>query len=99
MFGFTVYSSIPPAGDGKGEIPFPESGDSVEGGHAIVAVGYDDKKIIGKDTGALLIRNSWSALWGDKGYGWLPYSYVQQGLAVDFWTLVDSGFVDTELFE
>ena len=99
MFGFTVYSSIPADGDGKGEIPFPGSGDSVEGGHAIVAVGYDDTKKVGKDTGALLIRNSWGTGWGDKGYGWLPYSYVQQGLAVDFWTLVDSGFVDTELFE
>ena len=99
MFGFTAYSSIPADGDGKGEIPFPGSGDSVEGGHAIVAVGYDDTKKVGKDTGALLIRNSWGTGWGDKGYGWLPYSYVQQGLAVDFWTLVDSGFVDTELFE
>ena len=99
MFGFTVYSSIPPSGDGKGEIPFPGPGDSVEGGHAIVAVGYDDKKKVGKDSGALLIRNSWGTGWGDKGYGWLPYSYVLKGLAVDFWTLVDSGFVDTELFE
>jgi C1A family cysteine protease len=99
MFGFTVYSSIPPEGDGKGEIPFPGPGDSVEGGHAIVAVGYDDKKKVGQDTGALLIRNSWGTGWGDKGYGWLPYSYVLQGLAVDFWTLVDSEFVDTELFE
>jgi C1A family cysteine protease len=99
MFGFTVFSSIPPTGEGKGEIPFPSVGDSVEGGHAIVAVGYDDKKKVGKDTGALLIRNSWGTGWGDKGYGWLPYSYVLKGLAVDFWTLVDSGFVDTELFE
>jgi C1A family cysteine protease len=99
MFGFTVYSSIPPAGDGKGEIPFPGPGDSVDGGHAIVAVGYDDKKKVGKDTGALLIRNSWGTGWGDKGYGWLPYAYALKGLAVDFWTLVDSGFVDTELFE
>ena len=99
MFGFTVYSSIPPAGDGKGETPFPGPGDSVEGGHAIVAVGYDDKKKVGKDLGSMLIRNSWGTGWGDKGYGWLPYSYILKGLAVDFWTLVDSGFVDTELFE
>jgi C1A family cysteine protease len=99
MFGFTVYSSIPDEGDGKGEIPYPSRGDSIEGGHAIVTVGYDDNKKVGKDTGALLIRNSWGTGWGDKGYGWLPYSYVQKGLAVDFWTLVDSGFVDTELFE
>jgi C1A family cysteine protease len=35
----------------------PSSGDSVEGGHAVVAVGYDDNKKIGKAKGALLIRN------------------------------------------
>jgi C1A family cysteine protease len=99
MFGFTVYSSIPPEGDGRGEIPFPGRGDVVEGGHAIVAVGFDDNKKVAGDTGALLIRNSWGTGWGDRGYGWLPYSYVKNGLAVDFWTLVDSGFVDTELFD
>jgi C1A family cysteine protease len=98
MFGFTVYSSIPGPGDGKGEIPFPKPGDAVEGGHAIVAVGYDDKKTIGKDTGALLIRNSWGTEWGMAGYGWLPYSYVLAGLAVDFWSLVESKFTDTDLF-
>lgn len=99
MFGFTVYSSIPPVGDGKGEIPFPQKGDTVEGGHAIVAVGYDDAKTIGKSKGALLIRNSWGAGWGVQGYGWLPYAYVENGLAVDFWSLVQAGFVDTDLFK
>jgi C1A family cysteine protease len=99
MFGFTVYSSIPPIGDGKGEIPFPKPGDSVLGGHAVVAVGYDDKKKIAKDTGAILIRNSWGTEWGVEGYGWLTYSYVEAGLAVDFWSLIESEFVDTDLFE
>ncbi len=98
MFGFTVYSSIPGLGDGKGEIPFPKPGDMVEGGHAIVAVGYDDTKKIDEDTGALLIRNSWGIEWGMAGYGWLPYSYVQWGLAVDFWSLIESKFTDTDLF-
>lgn len=99
MFGFTVFSSMPQVGDGKGEIPFPGPGDVVEGGHAVVAVGYDDKKKIAKDTGALLIRNSWGPEWGVQGYGWLPYSYVEAGLAVDFWSLVAAEYVDTELFE
>ena len=99
MFGFSVYSSMPPVGDGKGEIPFPGPGDAFEGGHAVVAVGYDDKKKIGPDTGALLIRNSWGTEWGAAGYGWLPYSYVEAGLAVDFWSLIDSEFTDTELFD
>lgn len=99
MFGFTVYSSIPGSGDGKGEIPFPKKGERVLGGHAIVAVGYDDNKMIGKDVGALLIRNSWGTRWGNNGYGWLPYSYVTAGLAVDMWTLVESEFIKTDVFD
>lgn len=99
MFGFSVYSSIPPSGDGKGEIPYPSSGDSLEGGHAVLAVGYDDNKKIGSKKGALLIRNSWGTEWGDRGYGWLPYAYVENGLADDFWTMVKSEFVDTDLFK
>ncbi len=99
MFGFSVYSSIPGSGDGKGEIPFPASGDTLEGGHAVLAVGYDDAKKIGKDKGALLIRNSWGTSWGDAGYGWLPYAYVEAGLADDFWSMVKGEFVDTDLFK
>jgi len=99
MFGFSVYSSIPGMGSGTGDIPFPQPGDSLLGGHAVVAVGYDDARTIGDKQGALLIRNSWSTGWGDAGYGWLPYAYVEQGLAVDFWSLVRAEFVDTELFK
>lgn len=98
MFGFAVYSSMPGSGEGS-EIPFPQPGDRLEGGHAIVALGYDDNRKIGKDKGALLIRNSWGKEWGDKGYGWLPYSYVEHELADDFWTLVKAEFVNTDLFK
>jgi C1A family cysteine protease len=99
MFGFTVYSSIPGSGDGKGEIPYPKPGESVLGGHAILAVGYDDAKKIGTSKGALLIRNSWGTGWGMGGYGWLPYDYVLKGLANDFWSLVQADFADTDLFK
>ncbi|HEX9646189.1 MAG TPA: C1 family peptidase [Alphaproteobacteria bacterium] len=99
MFGFTVYSSMPGIGAGTGDIPFPSSGDRREGGHAVLAVGYDDNRRIASEKGALLIRNSWGEEWGDKGYGWIPYTYVQRGLAVDFWSLVRAEFVDTDLFK
>jgi len=42
MFGFTIYNSIKQA-DATGRIPFPGPRERIEGGHAIVAVGYDDK--------------------------------------------------------
>ncbi len=97
MFGFTVYSSMPGEGEGA-DIPFPGPGDKVEGGHAMVAVGYDDVRRIGGRKGALLIRNSWGEGWGEAGYGYLPYAYLEEGLAADFWTLVRADFVDTGLF-
>jgi C1A family cysteine protease len=76
----------------------------VVGGHAVVVVGYDDAKKIQntgggpKTTGAFRIRNSWGKSWGDAGYGWLPYEYVLQGLAVDWWSLIKSSWVDTKVF-
>jgi C1A family cysteine protease len=97
MFGFTVYSSIYNAVGGN--IPFPQRGESVLGGHAICVVGFDDNRVIGSYKGALLIRNSWGTSWGDRGYGWLPYQYVLSGLATDFWTLVKANFVDSDIFK
>lgn len=98
MFGFSVYNTMPPLGDGKGEIPYPAEGASLVGGHAVLAVGYDDQKRIGPCKGALLIRNSWGEGWGDEGYGWLPYKYVETGLANDFWAMVKAEYVNTDLF-
>jgi C1A family cysteine protease len=95
MFGFTVYNY----GNQKGEFEFPSNNDQVQGGHAVVAVGYDDNRKIGKDKGAIKIRNSWGTTWGQNGYGWLPYSYIEAGLAEDFWSLFRSEYVDTDNFE
>ncbi len=106
MFGFTVYSSISQAGNNDGKIPFPTKGEKIEGGHAIVVAGYDDNMKIknanpsgSETTGAFLIRNSWGTEWGQNGYGWLPYEYVLQGLADDWWSLLRNEWVDSGNFK
>jgi len=103
IFGFSVYNSIEQAEE-TGFIPFPSPRERMEGGHAVMAVGYDDKLEITnnfsheKTRGALLIRNSWGTGWGDHGYGWLPYEYVLRGLAEDFWSILKKEWVDTSAF-
>jgi len=103
MFGFTVFDSIQQAAN-EGKIPFPCPGEKSIGGHAVVAVGYDDAIKIKnpfcgtETTGAFLIRNSWGTDWGDAGYGWLPYDYVLRGMAVDWWVLFKAEYVDTQQF-
>lgn len=63
----------------NGVIPLP-SGRMV-GGHAILFVGYDDEKRL------LKFKNSWGEAWGDKGYGYLPYEFMERNLVQDVWTV------------
>jgi C1A family cysteine protease len=103
MFGFFGFSSFGQS-NVRGGIPYPCPGEQAQWGHAIVAVGYDNNFKIknlscNKETkGALLIRNSWGTTWGDNGYGWLPYDYVRNKLALDFWSLISMNWVDTKQF-
>jgi C1A family cysteine protease len=82
-FGFATYSSLYKKKVAKtGIIPMPKfKSEKFLGGHAVVLVGYNIK------TQMFKIRNSWG-VWGDKGYGYLPFEYVSDSsLAADFWAL------------
>jgi C1A family cysteine protease len=60
----------------------PRVGERAIGGHAVMAVGYDEKKQW------FVVRNSWGPVWGLKGYFTMPYAYLlQPGLSQDFWTI------------
>ena len=79
VFGFTVYENFP-FNTTTGEIPMPSGG--VLGGHAVLAVGYDDAKQ------QFIFRNSWSKKWGKAGYGFMQYAYmIDANLADDYWTI------------
>jgi C1A family cysteine protease len=104
MFGFPVYSSIEQAAN-TGRIPWPTPNEKVVGGHALLTVGYDDDILITNDAtggvttqGALLVRNSWGPGWGERGYGWLPYLYVLQGQALDWWSLSKAEWFEAGTF-
>jgi C1A family cysteine protease len=84
VFGFTVYDRFEgPQVRRTGIVPLPNpQSESVVGGHAVMAVGYDDSEQ------RFIVRNSWGASWGMQGYFTMPYAYLtDRGLASDFWTL------------
>lgn len=83
VFGFSVYESFEsPEVARTGVMPMPYRDESLLGGHAVMAVGYDDAREV------LLVRNSWGREWGQKGYFEMPYAYVEdRSLSQDFWTI------------
>ena len=83
VFGFTVYESFESQEVAKtGHVGMPLSGEKQLGGHAVLCVGYQDS------SQTFIVRNSWGATWGIKGYFTMPYPYLLQGtLASDFWTI------------
>lgn len=83
VFGFTVYESFEsPEVANTGVLNMPAAGEQALGGHAVLAVGYDDS------SQRFLVRNSWGNDWGKKGYFTMPYAYLTDGnLSDDFWTI------------
>lgn len=86
ILGVTCYDSfLSDAAALTGIIPMPGLHESVQGGHAILIVGYDDEKQL------YIFRNSWGTGWGDKGYGYIPYAYIENSdLTDDLWTVRDA---------
>ena len=59
-------------------LKMPDDSDEV-GGHAMCMVGYN------LDSKMFLVKNSFGIYWGDKGYCWIPFDYVQ-AKGYDMWT-------------
>lgn len=91
VFGFSVRSGQLEEAGQTGVLQ-PYSDHSIVGGHAVVAVGYDDNR------GMLLIRNSWGNSWGtsipgqenlDLGNFWVPYEWFDSGDVSDRWSMMN----------
>jgi len=65
-----------------GIVPYPADPNTVYGGHAVCAVGFNDNKKLVK------FKNSWGKDWGQNGYGYLPYKYIKNFLW-DAWVSKD----------
>lgn len=86
-FGFSVPEYF--EGDEmatKAFLPFPSKTDKMVGGHAVVAVGYDDTAAVP----FIWVRNSWGASWGLQGYFMMDQKWFTDSsrLADDMWTII-----------
>ncbi len=81
--GVEVYKSwFTQKAKSSGLVAMPKRNEDSVGGHAICIVGYDDK------TGIFKFKNSWGADWGNDGYGYLPYDYIEKYCS-DAWSATD----------
>lgn len=81
VMGMLVYDSFESAQVARtGMVPMPHQTEQQLGGHCMLIVGYDDAKQ------CFIVRNSWGMGWGDKGYCYIPYQFVDSHLIMDMWT-------------
>lgn len=86
LIGMDVYESFEDEiVKQTGKMRMPMKDEKYLGAHAVLAVGYDDGCCFRE--GKLIVRNSWGKEWGDRGYFYMPYSYVEKGHTFDYWTL------------
>ena len=81
VFGFAVYEGF----EGRqvaetGVVSMPSKDERQLGGHAVLAVGFD------QSSRRFIVRNSWGTGWGMSGYFTMPFEYLET-LADDFWTI------------
>ena len=80
-FGAVLYESFHEA-EKTAVVDIPTEGETVIGGHAMLIVGYNQKKE------EFIVRNSWGPGWGDGGYCYMPWAYCLFGERVDdFWVV------------
>ena len=90
IFGFAVpeyFESEEVASTGWVRMVQPD--ERVLGGHAVVAVGYDDRPSKSAPNKFIWVRNSWGAEWGQHGYFRMDQEFFTdpRRLVDDLWTI------------
>lgn len=94
LFGLPVPSSL----SRDEEILYRPLYDSVFGAQALLAVGYDDQRLT-TTRGALRVRSCGGVAWPERRYAWLPYRFIEEQLAVDFWTVLRPDWLESGEFD
>jgi hypothetical protein len=82
VLAIPVYSEFMRVTPTKPVVDVPAANSIYYGGHAVTVVGYDDT------TQRFKFVNSWGTGWGEQGFGYLTYAFVQK-YAWEGWVLVD----------
>jgi len=86
IFGFAVPDYFDSEDYSNGHVlRLPTDRDAIVGGHAVVAVGYDDRESVP----IIHVRNSWGTRWGDDGYFKMDQKWFtdKRRLCDDMWVI------------
>lgn len=83
MFGFGITKEFKELGsDGVMKMPTGDPDSNIDGGHAVLMVGYDERKKW------FIIQNSWGENWGKRGYCYIPERFIMSDdYTWDCWTV------------
>ena len=78
IIGVSIYNSF--YNDNSGIMKMPGRKESIIGGHAICLVGFDEQTQLFK------FKNCWGTEWGENGYGYISYDYIEK-FSADGWII------------
>lgn len=78
VFGTNIDKDFVYETKSDGLIAMPKARREDVGGHAMLIVGYNS-------LGQYIVRNSWGPTWADQGYCYIPFKYLDETEANDFW--------------